>query len=359
LDFHNSFRLGLRHPLCKNFYMRVVESAPVIAEAVPPVRTGPYAAYRYTLLTPAQINKLSTLRPRRAMIAIAACWTCILAALTAVAIHPVWWVVLLAVPVIGNRYYALFIIGHDAMHRRLFPNVKRNDFWADLFIHASIGAITRLNNQNHLLHHRHLASLDDPDRRKHACFNKAEVLPLIGYLSGITSVLASAKAVFFSRGGKQPSEKQTASSPDGYTLRDFALLSGWFLLLAGGLSWGVGWWAYPVLWLLPVYTFMFLGDNFRSFAEHSQPENDRIADEHRLITFTSNRIERMFVSPMNMNYHAAHHLWPSIPYYNLPEADRLLRFHPTSIGLEWRGSYLLYLLHYWSLLPLTECKSGR
>ena len=53
--------------------------------------------------------------------------------------------------------------------------------------------------------------------------------------------------------------------------------------------------------------------NLRSFVEHSHPESDAKADEHRLITFVSNRIERLFVAPMNMNYHAAHHLWVGIP----------------------------------------------
>ena len=114
------------------------------------------------------------------------------------------------------------------------------------------------------------------------------------------------------------------------------MLAGWFCLLAGGLTWSIGWWAYPVLWLFPVYAFMFLGDNFRSFAEHSHPENDHAADEHRLITYTSNPVERMFVAPMNMNFHTAHHLWPSIPYYNLPIADSEIRRLPESSGLEWR-----------------------
>jgi fatty acid desaturase len=49
---------------------------------------------------------------------------------------------------------------------------------------------------------------------------------------------------------------------------------------------------------------------------------------------------------MNMNYHAVHHLWPSIPYYNLPAADREIRADGESSGLEWRGLYLLYLFRY-------------
>jgi len=110
------------------------------------------------------------------------------------------------------------------------------------------------------------------------------------------------------------------------------------------------------LWLLPVYVFMYLGDNFRAFAEHSHPESDQQADTHRMVTFLSNPVERMLVAPMNMNYHTVHHLWPSIPYYNLPVADREIRARAQEMGLEWRGSYFAYLRRYWSALPLLECR---
>jgi fatty acid desaturase len=65
------------------------------------------------------------------------------------------------------------------------------------------------------------------------------------------------------------------------------------------------------------------------------------------------------LAPMNMNYHAAHHLWPSIPYYNLPVADREIRYRPEAAGLEWRGSYFAYLLRYWLRLPLAECQKSK
>jgi fatty acid desaturase len=100
---------------------------------------------------------------------------------------------------------------------------------------------------------------------------------------------------------------------------------------------------------------MFLADNFRSFAEHSHPESDTLADEHRLITYLSTPFERMLVAPMNMNCHAAHHLWPSIPYYNLEVADREIRGLPEAIGLEWRKSYFGYLFSYRKALPIEGC----
>jgi len=72
----------------------------------------------------------------------------------------------------------------------------------------------------------------------------------------------------------------------------------------------------------------------------------------------SNPLERLFVAPLNMNYHAAHHLWPSIPYYNLPLADAEIRQHPAAAGIEWRQTYLGYLLRYFRLLPLEECREA-
>jgi fatty acid desaturase len=287
------------------------------------------------------------------------CWIFILAAFGLVALRTEWWAVLIAIPVIGNRYYGLFIIGHDGLHRRLFPNIRRNDFWNDLLIMAPIGAITRLNRANHLAHHRHLATADDPDRHRHGCFNKSTHAELAGYLSGVLSVWVSAKAVFFTRGRAGSHSAEAAWRRDSYTLRDFAMLSGWTCLLVGGLTWSIRWWAYPVLWLLPVYLFMFLGDNFRSFAEHSYPGSALVADGHRLVSYTSNPVERMLVAPMNMNYHTAHHLWPSIPYYNLPAADKEIRTRPEATGLEWRSSYVGYLISYWAALPIPDCRQGR
>ena len=324
-----------------------------------PETVGPYGPYRRVLLSSAQIKELSTPKPWRAIVDAAICWSWILAAMGLVAFHPTWWTVLTAIPVIGNRYYALFIIGHDGMHRRLFPTIKRNDFWTDVLVLGALGAITRINNRSHLTHHRHMATPEDPDRHKHACFNKSDRLELVEFLSGFTSAWSSAKAVFLSRGRKHLQHTPARSPASSYTLRDFVILASWFAVLAGGLTWFIGWWAYPVLWLLPVYTFMFLGDNFRSFAEHSHPEGDQAADRQRLISYTSNPFERMLVAPMNMNFHIAHHLWPSIPYYNLPAADRLIRQHPDAAGLEWRGSYFAYLLTYWLALPIAECKQGR
>ncbi len=317
----------------------------------------PYSPFRKALLSASQVRDLSRLRPGRVVRDTMVCWVTIIGAWVAVALWTEWWVVLAALPIIGARYYALFIIGHDGMHRRLFATRSANDWWNDLFCLGPIGAITRLNNRNHLRHHQFLASPDDPDRHKHACFNKVDHGELVAFLSGLAGLLRHGRSVFTpSRGPIMRAAEETEGS---YTPRDVGLLVGIQVAIAGSLTAAIGWWAYPVLWLFPVYLFMYLGDNFRAFAEHSHPESDSASDDHRLITYLSNPVERFFVAPMNMNYHATHHLWPSIPYYTLPEADRLIRGQPAASGIEWRGSYLSYLIRYWSAQPLEECRAVR
>jgi fatty acid desaturase len=317
----------------------------------------PYQELRRSLLPIETVRALSQLRPLRVTLDAARSWACIVAAWTIVAIWPYWLTVLLAMPIIGSCYYAIFIIGHDGMHRRLFQRGWLNDLFNDFFCLGPIGAITRINNKNHLAHHHSLATSADPDRHKHGCFNKATLVRLLGYLTGITSIVLTAKHVFWDRTNRGQQEVGAPLDPKGshYRLRDLAILLLWQIILIGGLSFTFGWWAYPLLWLLPVFLFSFLADNLRSFAEHSQPEPDARADDHRLITYLSNPIERWFIAPMNMNYHATHHLWPSIPYYNLPKADRLIRQAPAAARIEWRGSYLRYLWTYATRLPLEEC----
>lgn len=318
-----------------------------------PATIDPYSQYRQSLLAPKRVRELSRLRPWRAVVDTAWFWSWIVAAWVCVAVWPKWWVVAAAVGVIGVRFYALLIVAHDAIHRRLFRSVRWNDNFADLFIFGSIGAITRINNQNHLGHHRYLATPDDPDLHQFTCTNKFQLHLLLAHLTGLSSLYRSFSNVFLRR-TVAPKDRPKQEKPK-YTLRDFVLIALWQAGLIGGLTWLVAWWAYPVLWLAPVY-LAFVLDNFRAFAEHSQPEPDGQADEKRLITFLSNPVERIFVAPCNMNYHTAHHLWPSIPYYNLPLADREIREVAATGKLEWRGTYLGYLLRYVRRLPLKDCR---
>lgn len=351
--------------------------------ASPPARRNPYIAYR-KLLSTQRVRELSALRPWIPVRDTLWCWAWIVAAWGLVFMYPTWWGVLLAIPVIGTRYYGLFIIGHDGMHRRIFNSAKASDWFTDLLLIGPIGMVNRVNSRNHLEHHQNLANDDDPDLHKHACFNKANKWEYLLFLTGLSALVNVFQNLFVHVGEVDAAGAQAAAQTDAaasstnrkHSLRDIAIILGWQGLLLCGLTAAIGYalggrtaldiairgcWAYPVLWLMPVYLFTYLPNLVRSFVEHSHPEDDDKADEHRLCTFLSNPVERLIMSPMNMNYHIGHHLWPSIPYYNLPRTDAELRATPEAAreGLNWRGTYAGYLWRYYVALPLEECRNSR
>jgi fatty acid desaturase len=311
---------------------------------------------RRSLLEPTAVRELSRLRPGRVVRDTALCWIAIVAALACAAAVSRWWSYGLAALVVGNRYYALYIIGHDGLHRRLFPDRDRNDLYCDLFVLGPIGAITRINGRNHLRHHQLLGSDADPDRHRHGCLNKTTRAEVLAYALALSSVTASVRNVF---SGTAADHDDVSDAPArearGYRLRDAVILLGWQIALFAGLSLTIGWWAYFLLWWLPVFALAFLADNFRSFVEHSHPEADATADHHRLVTMDPGWLERQVFAPMSMNHHAVHHLWPSIPYYNLAAAEALVSRHPGAAAIERRRSYLGYALGYVRALPIPGC----
>jgi fatty acid desaturase len=189
-----------------------------------------------------------------------------------------------------------------------------------------------------MTHHMTLGLAHDPDRYKYLARDKATFANLVFSLTGLRYVFRALANVFLPR---------EHTNNIRYTLRDLAILIAWQAVLIGGLTWAIGWWGFPVLWLLPVYVFTFTADIVRVFLEHSHPETDARSDtRERLVTFVSNPLERLFFAPLNMNFHAAHHLWPGVPYYNLPDADRMMRASAGSDGILWRRSYVGYLLTF-------------
>ena len=314
-----------------------------------------YRELRLLLLSPARVRELSRRRPGRVVRDTAMTWAIIIAVWAAATVIHSWWAVVAAAAISGNRYYSLWIIAHDGLHRRLFHTTFVNDLFNDLLILGPLGAITRINNRNHLRHHQFLGTGEDPDRYKHACFNKATRPQLIGYLLAISSVVPSLAHVFGRQRQRQAAKQVRSQERARYGLRDLAILAGWQAGLFAFFTVFFGWWSYFALWWLPIFVFVFLASNLRTFVEHSQPEGDETADAHRLTTNHPSWLERQLLSPMNMNYHAAHHLWPSIPYYNLPLADAEMRSSLNAGAITWRGSYLSYIGHYFRVLPLTDC----
>jgi fatty acid desaturase len=83
------------------------------------------------------------------------------------------------------------------------------------------------------------------------------------------------------------------------------------------------WWAYPLLWLVPLLTWMMVITRIRNIAEHAVvPDSEDPLRNTR--TTRANFLERLFIAPYYVNYHLEHHLLFYVPCYNLPLVHRIL-----------------------------------
>jgi fatty acid desaturase len=100
-----------------------------------------------------------------------------------------------------------------------------------------------------------------------------------------------------------------------------------------------------VLWVLPLITLTTVCHLMRSFLEHAVLTEERPEHDNLLISITSNPLERAFLAPFNMNYHAEHHLYPAVPARKLPGVRVALADSPNPPRLL-RSAYLTALIRY-------------
>lgn len=252
--------------------------------------------------------------------------------------------------IVGTQFYSLLILGHDGLHRTGFNSVWQNDFWNDLFILGLFGAVTRINRLNHISHHLSLSSDEDPDRYKYETKIRKNKINFLINLSCIPLLMKSffniyispLKIKFLKNIDHNFDIKNKTLIKNSYYLRDILVLLGWqgFLLLSLLSLFGIK--GYLLFYIFP-FVFASACDLIRVFCEHSRTLNDQEADQTlRLTSIYPNLLEKIFLAPHNMNFHAAHHLWPSIPYYNLAKANKLLRSRTDASdkNLVWNKSYL-------------------
>ncbi len=281
-----------------------------------------------------------------------------------------WWSFLLAFIVIGCSQYRLFILGHDALHGNLSTVRERNNFMARWLIYSPMFMDFGDGQRNHLNHHQLLGTAQDPDRYIHIIDNKNSPAKFLLFCSGLATFGKTVLKVSpFGRKTSPAPEKaalektaaEKVESEKSGGLKDYIIaripVMIWQLAILFAFWMSGIWWAYPLLWIAPIYFLVFLPDEIRAFCDHAIIDlASEETDGDRLITFNSNPLERLFFSPHNMNYHAEHHLWVGIPYYNLPTVHKIVKEIPE---VTVRGSYLSFLSQVLRNLPVSSSQPVR
>ena len=228
-------------------------------------------------------------------------------------------------------FQRLYIIGHEASHRKLVPKrIALNDLLGQLML-LPILIPVRVYRQVHMFHHgfnrkdHHTSALDvfvSPWPVTPLVRGYFTVLWYLGVFAGgyfLHSVVSVIVFLFV------PTRHAVKLSPAFKRWTNKDRLAAWLQLLACaafvvGLGLLLGWptwrfvWLYPFaafawVWSLLVYVFHY----HTTIGEHTR-YNVRALPQNRFFSWLL----------LNFNQHASHHMYPNIPWYQLPERKQEL-----------------------------------
>lgn len=279
-----------------------------------------------TLVAPDELARLRRRSTAMGIGMIASAWAIIAAAIALVAWtpHPALWLVTvpLAIAVIGSRQLGLAILMHEGAHGGLARNPALNLWLSQWLCAYPVFAETLAYRAYHFRHHAHAQTARDPDLHLSAKFpvTRASLRrKLLRDLTGRTG-LKQRRAQFAAAMGDPAWRAARRIRHFGAALGRQVAVNAvlWAAMAAAGL-----WWAYPLLWLVPLLTWQQAVTRIRNIAEHSLLEVD--GDPLRVARTTrAGWLERLFFAPYWVNYHAEHHLVMYVPCYRLPALHRAL-----------------------------------
>jgi fatty acid desaturase len=286
---------------------------------------------------------------------IAHAWALILGSIVMVAVWPNPFTFILAVAVIGSRQLGLAILMHDGAHGCLANGERLNMTLSQWFCAYPVFAETVAYRRYHLQHHARTQQEDDPDLVLSAPFPITRPSYRRKFwrdISGQTGY-AQRKAQLLNALGDPSWPLARRVSYFRSKLGPQFIANA--LLWAGMAAAGV-WWAYPLLWLLPLLTWMMVITRIRKIDEHAG-----VTDSSDSVRNTSNtrasELERLFIAPYYVNYHLEHHLLFYVPCYNLPRVHRILSRSPQAARMEVQPNYAA-VLRLATAKPANEDKPG-
>ena len=271
---------------------------------------------------------------------IAHAWIVIGLAMALFAIWPNPLTFVISVMLIGARQLGLAILMHEAAHGGLSTSLKVNDWAGQWLCAAPVGAHLGNYRDYHLSHHKYAQTQQDPDLILSAPFPitaKSLRRKMIRDLTGQTfykqriNQFSNALGIGIKPGKGRENRSQTARE----AVMPF-LISNFLIALVMTLV--IGWWAYPVLWLLPLASWNQLVTRLRNIAEHACLDGS----EHPMRvarTTRTNILERLFIAPYWVAYHCEHHMFMHIPCYRLGRAHRVLTAKGIDRDMEVKDGY--------------------
>ena len=293
-------------------------------------------------IDPVQLKQLSRVQTWRWLLAVLGDWLTILVAAALCLRFPAWWVWGIGVLVIGNRQHALAVLMHEAVHYRVSENRQLNDWLANVLAGYPVGLPTENYRVFHLAHHRWLDTPLDPEGEFVKAFPRDMTFPqsrrrfAFVLLRDLSGLWPRPLGVLMKLNWGLPGQRMHHLIPIGILHWTTAgILASYGMLLT-----------YFLLWCVPMVTVFPTIFRIRGITEHSGIAGNarRYTREHPETLRTTRSIRSCFgawlFGPHQIHYHLEHHLYPSVPFYNLRRLSRLLETaYPDDFGTRVRASY--------------------
>ncbi|MCR9142343.1 MAG: fatty acid desaturase [bacterium] len=234
-------------------------------------------------------------------------------------------VYIVAVWFIGSRMVALAeVIGHEAVHNNLFQRKSLNrslEFLWFLPIFETYDGYQR----DHNAHHAHLLQENDPTYHDYKRWGMLE--PEINYFW----VWFVRPFFFFDTWHLIKTTCQGLVYDAAYRQRILAfwIPAATLIVVTGAGELFFWYWLLPFLWVYPALIF------WSEVGEHYKTTEGRTRN-------TFGFLEWLLISPHNDRYHAVHHRFPRIPWFNLGRAHRALYGNQLGPASESSGFMDLY-----------------
>ena len=284
--------------------------------------------------TPDEWLLLSSRSSCKGLLLLAHCWLVIG---LAIALGITWPITIpLMVMVVGTRQLGLFILMHDAAHGLLHPNRRINDQAAKCFGGSELDEY----RPYHLQHHRFVQQTADPDLVLSAPFPISPASlrrKIVRDMTGQTFVKQRLGPLADKLKARKHNESAWALIAFEINAQRVFLITnaiGFTLFAAAGL-----WWAWLLMWLLPMATWLPLVSRLRNIAEHALIVENSTDPLRHARTTQANWLERALIAPYWVNYHCEHHMFTHIPCWHLATAHRLLASKGVTERMEVQPSY--------------------
>ncbi len=232
----------------------------------------------------------------------------------------------LAIAVIGSRQLGLAILLHEGAHGCMARDPRVNMAISQWFCAWPVFSDTKSYRDYHLAHHAHAQTMKDPDLVLSVpfpvsaqSFRRKMLRDLTGQ-TGFKQRKAQIKAALGAPGAGFAARARVFWQKLGGPIVANAAILG--AMIAAGV-----WWAWPLLWIVPLLTWQQAVTRVRNIAEHAliPVDGDPLGVAR---TTKAGWIARLFLAPYYVNYHAEHHVMMYAPCYNLPRLHAALMSGP-------------------------------